>query len=76
MKMKWLPHVDQVLGKSHRLCVASDGDGAVHIGPAATAVACAVPSAHSGLPILTVGYADHGSTELPLHISTTNFRIL
>ena len=45
-----LPHVDQILGQSHGLRVARDGDGPVQVG--------------GGVPVLAVGDPDHGSGEL------------
>lgn len=55
-----LPHIDQVLCQCHRLCVSCNRDCSVHVG-----VGTATTAAQVGIPVFTVGYADHGSTQLP-----------
>ena len=50
LSLHHLPHVDQILGQSHGLRVARDGDGPVQVG--------------GGVPVLAVGDPDHGSGEL------------
>ena len=53
-----LPHVDQILGQSHGLRVARDGDGPVQVG--------------GGVPVLAVGDPDHGAAYLPRMTSLSN----
>ena len=45
-----LPHVNQILGQSDWLAVASDADGPIKVG--------------GGVPILAVADTDHGAREL------------
>jgi len=47
----WYSHIDEILGQSHGLAVATDGDGPVKVG--------------GSIPVLAVGDANHCSTYLP-----------